>query len=172
MASTQFTTAVFIDSLFVKQTILETCESYPELKEEDISLESILSRIIDYTGFKNYQVFYFEIPANHLRPDINKDLTGETRKISGKQVKFQMIEANLIAPELIDFFIQNQTRFEHNILVGDDVIYSGLPGGSCNYSNLIVFRRRESTTRMNWDLPGRYAFFEDMILEICKDHFK
>jgi len=172
MASTQFTTAVFIDSIFLKQTIREACESYPALKDADISLQSILTGIIGYTGFKNYLVFYFEIPANQLRPAINADLTGKTRKINGKQVKFLIIEANLIAPELVDFFNENQDRFEHLVLVGDDVIYGNWLGGSRSYPNLTVFRRREATTRMNWDLPGRYAFFEDIILDICKDHFK
>ncbi len=168
MASKPFTCAVFIDSLFIKQSIKEAQENYPDLEEPDISLEAIMSQIIDYTGFDNYQVFYFEIPSDHLKPAIGLPLMGKTIKINGKPVKFQLIEANLIAPELADFFIENQGGFLNTILVADDSIYSDWIGGSGNYPNLIVFRRREATTRMSWDFYGRYAFLEDVIEEICK----
>jgi hypothetical protein len=107
MASKPFTCAVFIDSLFVKQTIKEAHENYPDLHLPDISLEDIISRIIGYTGFDNYHVFYFEIPSAHLKPAIGLPLMGKTIKINGKPVKFQLIEANLIALELSDFFIEN-----------------------------------------------------------------
>ncbi len=104
MAPIHFTTAVFVDSLFVTQTIHEARETYPNLAESDISLDAIMSRIIHYTGFDNYMVYYFEIPAEHLKPAINLASIGKTRKIKGKSVKFQWVEADLIAPELADFF--------------------------------------------------------------------
>ena len=172
MTPFHFTSAVFIDSLFIKQTIQEAKEAYPELEESDIPLKSILSRIIGYTGFDNYHVFYFEIQANHLKPAISLPLMGKSIKIEGKPVRFQLIEANLIAPELSDFFIENQSRFTNQVLVADDVIYSQWIGGSGNYPNLTVFRRREATTRMSWDFYGRHAYFEDMIEEICKLKFR
>jgi hypothetical protein len=155
--------------LFVKQTIQEARETYPNLEEQDISLDAIMSRIIEYTGFENYHVFYFEIPAEHLKPNLNLASMGKTKKIHGKSVKFQLVEADLIAPEMADFFIQNQSRFAHTVLVADDIIYSTWIGESGNYPNLTVFRRREPETRMLWDFYDRYAYFEDLILEICKE---
>jgi len=172
MAPIHFTTAVFVDSLFVTQTIHEARETYPNLAESDISLDAIMSRIIHYTGFDNYMVYYFEIPAEHLKPAINLASIGKTRKIKGKSVKFQWVEADLIAPELADFFIQHQSRFEQTVLVADDIIYSTWIGESGNYPNLTVFRRMEPETRMLWDFYGRYAYFEDVILEICKGILK
>jgi hypothetical protein len=88
MAPIHFTTAVFVDSLFVKQTIQEARETYPNLEEPDISLDAIMSRIIEYTGFENFHVYYFEIPAEHLKPNINLALMGKTKKIKGKSVNF------------------------------------------------------------------------------------
>ena len=169
MASTLFKSAVFVDSLFIKQTIKEAHDNYPDLEEPDISLEAIMSRIIGYTGFENYQVFYFEIPTEHLKPAIGLPLMGKSIKIQGKPVSFQLIHANLIAPELSDFFIENQGGFLNTILVADDIIYSDCIGRSGNFPNLTVFRRREATTRMAWDFYGRYAYFEDVIDGICKN---
>ncbi len=172
MAPIHFTTAVFVDSLFVKQTIHEARETYPNVEEPDISLDAIMSRIIEYTGFENFLVYYFEIPAEHLKPAINLASMGKTKKIKGKPVKFQLVEADLIAPEMADFFIQNQSRFAHTVLVADDIIYSTWIGESGNYPNLTVFRRREPETRMLWDFYDRYAYFEDVISEVCKAIFE
>jgi hypothetical protein len=169
MAPNDFTTAVFVDSLFVKQTIKEARKTFPNLEESAISLDAIMSRIIGYTDFENFHVFYFEIPAEHLKPAIDLASMGKTKKVKGKSVKFQLIEADLIAPEMADFFIQNQSRFARTVLVADDIIYSTWIGESGNYLNLTVFRRREPETRMLWDFYNRYAYFEDVILEICKE---
>lgn len=169
MAPIHFTSAVFVDSLFVKQTIQEAHETYPILVESDFSLDAIMSRIIGYTGFENFLVYYFEIPAEHLKPAINVASMGQTKKIKGKSVKFQLVEADLIAPEMADYFIQNQSRFAQTVLVADDIIYSTWIGESGYYPNLTVFRRREPETRMLWDFYDRYAYFEDVILEICKE---
>lgn len=163
----KYTNAIFIDSVFVKHSIQEAKEFYPNLVEEEISIEAIIERIIAYTNYENYEVFYFEVSSvPNLVPNIQKASIGKSITLKGKPIRFEKIEAGLIAIEVCEYFLEVQSKYKKCILIADDIIYGDLIGGNGKYPNLTIFRRRESYTRMAWGFYDKHGYFIDIICEI------
>lgn len=143
-----FENAVFIDSLFVKQSIAEAKKLYPNITEEEISLLQIISRLIDYTNYDNYRIYYFEIQSDKMRPQINLDSLGKSVLIKNRPVKIELVKAGFLAIEMSEFFIKNESNFNKTVLIADDIIYSDYLCKKGDFENLTIFRRREGESRM------------------------
>lgn len=158
-----FESAVFIDSLFVKQSIDEVRSFLPDIKEEDISLSEIISNVIDYTDYNNYIIYYFEIQSNNMKPKINLDLIGKSVLIKDKPVKIQLVQAGFLATEMSEFFLENQGKYINTVIIADDNTYSDYLCKQGEFDNLTMFRRREGESRMQWGFYDKHGYFIDII---------
>lgn len=158
-----FESAVFIDSLFVKQSIEEVKSFHPNIKEEDISLSEIISHLIDYTDYNNYIIYYFEIQSNNMKPKINLDLIGKSVLIKDKPVKIQLVQAGFLATEMSKFFLENQSKYINTVIIADDNTYSDYLCKQGEFDNLTMFRRREGESRMQWGFYDKHGYFIDII---------
>ncbi len=104
----RFKNAVFIDSLFIKQSIEEAKAYYPNITESDISLSDIISRLIDYTNFNDYMVYYFEIQSINMKPKIDLEILGKSVTIENTPIKIELVKAGFLAVEMSEFFIKTQ----------------------------------------------------------------
>lgn len=167
--SMHFDCAVFIDSIFVKQTISEIQRYYPNIREEDISIEAIVRRLISYTNYMSYAVFYFDVQSQSLRPNINMGIAGKVSAVAGKKVKVEVVKSQLVASEICDFITAKKSKYSKHVLIADDVIYGQVLLKRGGVDNLTVFRRREGSTRMSWDYYDKHGYFIDIIDEIAKE---
>ena len=168
-APTKFESAIFIDSIFVKQSIEESKKYFLNLREEDFSISEIISRLITYTEYDNYMIYYFEVQRNNLKPNINLDLIGKTVLLQNKPINMEIISADFLAVEMSEFYIENEKNFKKTIIIADDVIYSDYICKRGKFDNLTIFRRRESESMMQWGFYDKHGYFIDIIEEIYKE---
>jgi hypothetical protein len=165
----KYRNAVFIDSVFVKHSIEEAKQFYPNISEEEISIEAIIEEIISYTNYENYEVFYFEVSSvPNLVPKIQIKSINSSVILKGRPIKFEKIEAGMIAIEVCNYFLEVNSRYNKCILIADDIIYGDLIGDAGLFPDLTIFRRRESDSRMAWGFYDRHGYFIDIICEIHK----
>ena len=166
---TNFENAIFIDSIFVKQSIAQANRHFSMLKEEDLTIRDIIEKILNFTNLSNCIVFYFDTNSPSMRPLINLNFDKKIDTINNTKVKLEIIKSELVAIEISEFFLENENKFSKTVLVGDDRIYEMYLGGKGTFDNLIVFRRRSEESNMRWDFYIKYGYFEDIIAEIAKN---